>query len=104
MSKRTQGSGETAVAYLRTSSATNVGQDRDSHKRQRAAIRAYARANGTKIVEWFYDEAVSGSDHLEDRDGFRTLLDYMLGNGARIILCESASRFARSRGNDVESK
>jgi hypothetical protein len=30
-----------AVAYMRTSSATNVGADKDSEKRQRAAIEAY---------------------------------------------------------------
>jgi hypothetical protein len=31
-----------AVAYLRTSSAANVGADKDSEKRQRAAIEAFA--------------------------------------------------------------
>ena len=34
---------KTAVAYLRTSSAANVGPDRDSEKRQRAAIAAFAK-------------------------------------------------------------
>ena len=32
-----------AVAYLRTSSAANVGADKDSDKRQRAAIDAFAK-------------------------------------------------------------
>jgi hypothetical protein len=32
-----------AVAYLRTSSRTNVGADKNSDKRQRAAIEAYAK-------------------------------------------------------------
>ena len=32
-----------AVAYLRTSSAANVGADKDSEKRQRQAIVAYAK-------------------------------------------------------------
>ena len=86
---------QTAVAYMRTSSATNTGEDKDSHKRQRAAIRAYAKSNNIKVIEWFYDEAVSGSDALEDRVGFRALLDHMLGNGAKLILVENASRFAR---------
>ena len=95
MTKKTSKTGQTAVAYMRTSSATNTGEDKDSHKRQRAAIRAYARAQKIKVVEWFYDEAVSGSDALENREGFRALLDHMLDNGAKIILCESASRFAR---------
>ena len=95
MTKKTPKSDKIAAAYMRTSSATNVGEDKDSHKRQKAAIRAYARANGIKVVEWFNDAAVSGADALEDRPGFSSLLDYMLGNGAKIILCESASRFAR---------
>ena len=35
-----------AVAYLRTSSAANVGSDKDSGKRQQAAIAAFAKAAG----------------------------------------------------------
>ena len=35
-----------AVAYLRTSSAANTGADKDSGKRQRAAIDAFARSAG----------------------------------------------------------
>ncbi len=95
MPKRTPNTSQIAVAYLRTSSATNTGEDKDSAKRQKSAIRAYARANGLKIIRWFYDEAVSGCDPLEEREGFKALLDYMLGNGAKLILMESASRFAR---------
>ncbi|NEI37957.1 hypothetical protein GR204_29035 [Rhizobium leguminosarum] len=51
-----------AVAYLRTSSAANVGADRDSDKRQRAACNAFARRAGYEIVDEFYDAAVSGAD------------------------------------------
>ncbi len=86
---------KTAVAYIRTSSAANVGPHKDSAKRQTAAIRAYAKAKGLKIVRTYTDEAVSGADHIEDREGFVEMLDYMLGNGARVILLETASRFAR---------
>jgi len=39
-----------AVAYLRTSSASNVGADKDSDKRQRAAIQGFAKAAGYEIV------------------------------------------------------
>ena len=35
-----------AVAYLRTSSKANVGADKDSDKRQLAAIEAYAEGGG----------------------------------------------------------
>ena len=51
-----------AVAYLRTSSATNVGADKDSDKRQRAAIEAYAKRAGFALVAEYYDKAVSGAD------------------------------------------
>ena len=39
-----------AVAYLRTSSAENVGADKDSDKRQRAAIEAFVKRAGFTIV------------------------------------------------------
>ena len=44
---------KTPVAYLRTSSRTNVGAEKDSDKRQRAAIEAYAKASGYEIVGGF---------------------------------------------------
>ncbi len=85
----------TAVAYYRTSSATNVGADKDSLQRQRDAVRAYAKAQQLEVVREFYDAAVSGADPVMDRPGFAEMLAYILGNGARIVLVENASRFAR---------
>lgn len=123
----------TAVAYYRTSSATNVGQvpirqksggspplsaggslqtgyqctesvqatsgplhtDKDSLGRQQAAVRSWAAARGFEIVHEYYDAAVSGADAVDSRPGFRDMLTYMLGNGARTIIVETASRFAR---------
>ncbi|HUN43153.1 MAG TPA: recombinase family protein, partial [Acetobacteraceae bacterium] len=85
----------TAVAYYRTSSASNVGQDKDSLTRQQAAVAAYATARGLEIVREFYDAAVSGADRIDAREGFAEMVGYMQGNGARIILVENASRFAR---------
>jgi hypothetical protein len=41
-----------AVAYLRTSSATNAGPDKD-RDRQRAAIAAFAKAHRYVIVDEF---------------------------------------------------
>jgi len=84
-----------AFAYMRTSSATNVGADKDSDKRQRAAIEAYADANGFEIVDTFYDAAVSGADPIDERPGMLALLDAVLSNGTKTILCESPDRFAR---------
>ena len=58
-----------AVAYLRTSSAANVGADKDSDKRQRAAIEAYAKRAGFTIVDEYYDKAVRGADRIDERPG-----------------------------------
>lgn len=85
----------TAVAYYRTSSATNVGPDKDSLRRQQEACASIAKARGLTIVREFYDAAVSGRDAVEDRPGFSEMLTYILGNGARTIVVETASRFAR---------
>src|SRR5262249_52948983 len=84
-----------AIAYLRTSSAANVGTDKDSDKRQRAAIAAFAKARGYQIVEEFYDAAVSGADPINERPGFKAMLDRIAGNGVKVILVESPDRFAR---------
>ena len=84
-----------AVAYYRTSSATNVGSDKDSLKRQQEGVQGYAKANKIEIVREFYDAAVSGADPLHERQGFSELLTYVAGNGANTILVENASRFAR---------
>jgi DNA invertase Pin-like site-specific DNA recombinase len=83
-----------AVAYLRTSSRTNVGADKDSDRRQRAAIEAYARVAGFEIVETFYDAAISGADPVGDRPGFAEMLESLLANGAKTIIVESPDRFA----------
>jgi DNA invertase Pin-like site-specific DNA recombinase len=64
-----------AVAYLRTSSAANVGADKDSDKRQRAAIVGFAKRAGFEIVGEFYDPAAKGEDRIETRPGFAALLD-----------------------------
>ena len=86
----------TAVAYYRTSSAANVGADKDSLRRQQEAVRAFAKGRGLEIVQEFYDAAVSGADHIDARPpGFVEMLDYMARNGARVVLVENASRFAR---------
>jgi DNA invertase Pin-like site-specific DNA recombinase len=84
-----------AVAYLRTSSAANVGQDKDSERRQRSAIERFAKRARFAVVDWFNDPAVSGADPIETRPGFAALLDRIEGNGVRMVLVEDASRFAR---------
>src|SRR5262249_28591677 len=84
-----------AIAYLRNSSAANVGADKDSDRRQREAIQAFARRAGYELVAEFYDAAVSGADPVDSRPGFAAMLERIEGNGAKSIIVETASRFAR---------
>jgi DNA invertase Pin-like site-specific DNA recombinase len=84
-----------AVAYLRTSSASNVGADKDSEKRQRVAISEYAGHAGYEVRQEFYDAAVSGADAVDARTGFRAMLAWCDEHDCRTIIVENASRFAR---------
>ena len=86
-----------AAAYLRTSSATNVGEGKDSHTRQLGAIEGFAKRAGYVIRQpAYYDAAVSGADAIDVRPGFRALLSYLADNAdVRVILVEAANRFAR---------
>jgi hypothetical protein len=58
-----------AVAYYRTSSAANVGTDKDSERRQREAVAIYAHGAKLEVVAEFYDAAVSGADAVDQRAG-----------------------------------
>jgi DNA invertase Pin-like site-specific DNA recombinase len=84
-----------AVAYMRTSSASNVGVDKDSERRQREAINAFAVRAGIEVVEEFYDAAVSGADAVDTRPGFAAMMKRIETNGVGTIIVETASRFAR---------
>jgi DNA invertase Pin-like site-specific DNA recombinase len=84
-----------AVAYYRTSSAANVGPDKDSLRRQQEAVRSYAKSARIEVVEEFYDAAVSGADAIDKRPGFTALLNRIIDNGIGAVLVEDASRFAR---------
>ncbi len=84
-----------AVAYLRTSSAANVGEDKDSHKRQLAAINVYAERAGLRVIETFYDAAVSGADPIDRRPDFARLLAFLDERGGGVVLVETANRFSR---------
>ena len=83
-----------ALAYLRTSSASNL--DGDSEDRQKRAIEAFAKLNNYKIVGEFWDQAVSGADDIGDRPQFNAMMDRIEGNGVRVVIVESADRLARS--------
>lgn len=84
-----------AIGYTRTSSAANIGQDKDSVVRQRKAIQMYANRAGYRIAAWFDDPAVTGADTIDARPGFMAALEMIAGNGVRTIIVETANRFAR---------
>jgi DNA invertase Pin-like site-specific DNA recombinase len=84
-----------AVAYVRTSSATNIGEGKDSEPRQREGIERFAKSAGFQIKDWFRDPAVSGVDPIESRPGFSALLDRLESNGIRTVIVEDATRLAR---------
>jgi DNA invertase Pin-like site-specific DNA recombinase len=68
-----------------------AGEDRLKHSR----TASFAKAHGYRIVDEFYDAAVSGADPVAERPGFKAMLDRIAGNGVRVILVESPDRFAR---------
>src|SRR5215468_5315512 len=84
-----------AFGYLRTSSAANVGEQKDSERRQRAAVEAFARSTGYQVVGWYRDPAVSGTDPVTARPGFSAMLEELVADGVRTIIVESPDRFAR---------
>jgi DNA invertase Pin-like site-specific DNA recombinase len=84
-----------AVAYFRTSSATNVGEGKDSLRRQQEAVHQYAHCAGLEIVAEYYDAAVSGADPIDERPAFADLLAHVRDNGVSVVLVEDPTRFAR---------
>ena len=85
------------VSYLRTSSLTNSGSDKDSQSRQEGVINTYAEQNGYTIAESAYDEGRSGADPLVDREGFDQLLQFCREHSITTILVESSNRYARDK-------
>ena len=46
-------------------------------------------------MDSYYDEAVSGADHVTARAGFGAMMERIASNGVRTIIVETANRFAR---------
>ena len=62
----------------------------------RSAIAAFAKHNGYVIASEYFDAAVSGADPIDDRPGFKALIERIASNGVRTVIVEDASRFART--------
>lgn len=63
-----------AVAYIRTSSAANVGT-RTATSDSGLPLRATPSGQGFVLIDEFNDAAVSGADPIETRPGFAALMD-----------------------------
>jgi DNA invertase Pin-like site-specific DNA recombinase len=84
-----------AFGYLRTSSQTNVGEDKDSEPRQKLAINRAAARAGYRIKEWFYDADVRGDIEVSDRPAFMAMTEALASNGVRTVFVEEVGRFSR---------
>jgi DNA invertase Pin-like site-specific DNA recombinase len=82
-----------AFAYLRVSGKGQI--EGDGFTRQRAAIKAYADANGLKIVRQFREEGVSGTIETMDRPAWAEMMAALHANGVRTIIVEKLDRVAR---------
>lgn len=83
-----------AFGYIRVSSADQAAEDRDGYKRQEAAVKAWAKAHGVRIVRWFR-ESISGTTNTLERPAFQDMLTALHGNGVKLVVCEKYDRVAR---------
>jgi DNA invertase Pin-like site-specific DNA recombinase len=74
---------------------TNVGDDKDTLKRQRQAVMSFAKRAGYDIIAEYSDDGVKGADPVDQRPGFAGMLGHIASNGVRTIIVETANRFAR---------
>ena len=80
-----------ALGYVRSSALANANPDKDSVRRQKAAISGYAAQAGFKVTRFFEDPGVSGADPVHERAGFDALLRHASANGIGVILFEVKS-------------
>lgn len=83
------------VAYYRTSSMKNVGDGKDSYKRQDTTCEMYSKRNSIKVLNTFYDAGVSGKVPAMDRAEFKRMIVWCKDNGVSTIVIEKGDRFAR---------
>ena len=83
-----------ALGYLRTSSATNVGPDKDSDKRQREAIEGYAKAAGYLI-------AADSPDSFKDNTPTATLIRQILGSVAEFYKAMTVAKLKAARDRKI---
>jgi putative DNA-invertase from lambdoid prophage Rac len=78
------------VAYLR------VSTDMQTVENQRLELTKYAERNNLKIVNFFEDEAISGTVPPQERPGFRALMDFIKTNNVNHVLVFDLTRVGRT--------
>ena len=82
------------MIYIRTSSETNIGQEKDSEGRQRKICTTFARQNKFEVAKEFAD-VCSGKITVLDRHGFKQVYQYCEEQSIRNVIFENVIRFAR---------
>lgn len=83
------------TAYVRVSTGKQAEDARLGKPVQIAAIKAYAREHGHRIVEWRYDDAISGGNGLETRVGLPLALHDVKDGKSKGIVVYRLDRLAR---------
>lgn len=82
------------VAYLRVSTDRQA-EEGFGLEIQKSAIQAWAKANKHKIVGWFSDEGISGSNGIDTRVALHEGFDVIRSGGARGFVVYRLDRLAR---------
>jgi DNA invertase Pin-like site-specific DNA recombinase len=82
------------VGYVRVSTATQV-EDGFGLDVQKAAVRAWCKANGHKLIAILSDEGISGAKELEDRPGLADAIEALHAKRAQGIVVPRLDRLAR---------
>jgi DNA invertase Pin-like site-specific DNA recombinase len=83
------------TAYVRVSTGKQAREDKLGKPVQEKAIRAYARDGGHRIVEWRYDDGVSGGNGLDARKGLPLAVHDVRSGHAEGIVMYRLDRLAR---------
>lgn len=82
-----------AYGYVRVSGKAQI--DGYGFDRQEETISSYAEKAGYEIVQFFREEAVSGTAGEADRPAFQDMMAEILRNGVRTVIIEGLDRLAR---------
>jgi DNA invertase Pin-like site-specific DNA recombinase len=82
------------VGYVRVSTATQA-EDGLGLDLQKAALRAWCKAKGHRLISILSDEGISGAKELEDRPGLADALDMIRRGKAQGIVVARLDRLAR---------